>query len=90
MTPDGDWVVDQAAGLPGYFVIGGDNVGGLSTAPALGADLAQWIGAGGPRPASLEPYRLDRFAAADLDEQGLRARCLATYVTRYGRRVTVG
>ncbi len=50
MTPDGDWLVDQAAGLPGYFVIGGDNVGGRSTAPALGADLAQWIGAGGRRP----------------------------------------
>jgi hypothetical protein len=71
-------------------VIGGDNVGGLSTAPALGADLAGWIAAGGPRPEGLEPYRLDRFAAADLGEDRLRAVCLARYVTRYGPRVTAG
>ena len=47
MTADGEHVLGPAPGVAGLFVIGGCCVGGLTTAPALGELLAEWIA---PRP----------------------------------------
>ena len=48
MTADGEHVLGPAPGISGLYVIGGCCVGGLSTAPALGELLAEWIVRGRP------------------------------------------
>lgn len=67
LTADGYPIIDQIPNVAGLYVIGGCNVGGLSTSPAVGEAVARWI-AEGTRPAVLEPFRLDRFANADRAE----------------------
>ena len=48
MTADGEHVLGPAPGVSGLYVIGGCCVGGLTTAPALGELLAEWITLGRP------------------------------------------
>jgi len=43
VTPDGQKIVGPVESVPGLFVASGCNVGGLSTAPALGEALAELI-----------------------------------------------
>ena len=43
MTADGEHVLGPAPDVSGLWIIGGCCVGGLTTAPALGALLAEWI-----------------------------------------------
>ena len=43
MTADGEHVLGPAPGVSGLYLIGGCCVGGLTTAPALGELLAEWI-----------------------------------------------
>jgi glycine/D-amino acid oxidase-like deaminating enzyme len=81
MTADGEHVLGPAPGVTGLFVIGGCCVGGLSTAPALGALLAEWITAG---EASMDvsfmaPGRL----ATGLAEAELRDLCRLKYAHHY-------
>jgi glycine/D-amino acid oxidase-like deaminating enzyme len=85
MTPDGHFLVDRLEAVQGFFVASGCNVGGLSISPALGEVLADWIVSGSPRPAVLDPHRLDRFTAGFEDDDALRKACELTYSHKYGR-----
>lgn len=79
LTADGHPIIDQVPGADGFYVIGGCNVGGLSTSPAVGEAVARWI-ADGTRPSMLEPFRIDRFdglARAEL-ERAAREKYTAT------------
>jgi glycine/D-amino acid oxidase-like deaminating enzyme len=88
MTPDGHFIVDRLPDVDGFFVLTGCNVGGLSTSPALGDDLAEWI-VGGRRPPALEPFGLGRFGSEYDDEDRLREACFATYAHKYDQDETV-
>jgi len=83
MTPDGHFLIDRLPGIDGFYVASGCNVGGLSISPPIGEDLAGWIVAGGERPPSLAPFRVDRFDGRFASDAELRRACLATYVHKY-------
>jgi glycine/D-amino acid oxidase-like deaminating enzyme len=83
MTPDGYFLIDRMPGVTGFHVVSGCNVGGLTTSPAIGEDLAGWILAGGDRPPTLEPFRLDRFDDRFPNDDDLRSACVATYTHKY-------
>ncbi len=82
MTPDGHFLVGPLDAIEGLWMIGGCNVGGLSTSPALGQHLARWI-AGGERDDDLAPMDPRRFGRRYDDQERLRRACLATYVDKY-------
>jgi glycine/D-amino acid oxidase-like deaminating enzyme len=81
MTPDGEHVLGPAPGVSGLYVIGGCCVGGLSTAPALGELLAEWITQGRPSIdlSFMAPGRL----ATGLAEDRLRDLCRLQYAHHY-------
>lgn len=82
LTADGHPIFDEVPGARGFYVVGGCNVGGLSTSPAVGEELARWV-ASGTRPAVLEPFALARFAGES--DEALRQRARAKYVaTEFG------
>jgi glycine/D-amino acid oxidase-like deaminating enzyme len=85
MTPDGHFIVDELPGARGLYVASGCNVGGLSISPPIGEDLSGWIVAGGDRPRTLEPLRIDRFDDRYEDEEVLRADCFQTYAHKYDK-----
>ena len=87
MTADGEHVLGPAPGVPGLWVIGGCCVGGLTTAPALGALLAEWIVTGRPS-MDLSSMRPDRLATA-LPEPELKRRCLERYAHHYWSPTTM-
>jgi glycine/D-amino acid oxidase-like deaminating enzyme len=60
LTADGLFILDRLPGLRGFYVVAGCNVGGLSTSPAIGEAMADWIADGRPR-IDLRPFRLARF-----------------------------
>lgn len=82
MTPDRGYLIDQPAEVGGLYYSTGCNVMGLSIAPAFGEDMAAWITTG-ERPATLAPFRLDRFAGAGLTPGETRRRSLARYEAIY-------
>jgi glycine/D-amino acid oxidase-like deaminating enzyme len=81
MTADGEHVVGPAPGLSGLYVIGGCCVGGLTTAPALGELLAEWItqGRASPDLALMAPDRM----ATGIAEDELRELCRLQYAHHY-------
>lgn len=81
MTADGEHVLGPAPGISGLYVIGGCCVGGLSTAPALGELLAEWITQGHPSMdvSFMAPDRL----ATGLPENKLRDLCRLQYAHHY-------
>lgn len=81
MTADGAHVVGPAPGVPGLFVIGGCCVGGLSTAPALGALLVELITTGRPS-IDLSAMAPDRLATG-LPETELLEACRLHYAHHY-------
>jgi 4-methylaminobutanoate oxidase (formaldehyde-forming) len=88
MTPDRGYLIDQAPGLPGLYFFTGCNVLGLSTAPAIGEDIARWI-VSGERPATLAGFGLARFEAAGWSAEEVRRRALAQYERTYRDDETV-
>jgi 4-methylaminobutanoate oxidase (formaldehyde-forming) len=84
MTPDRGYLVDEAQ--PGLYFFTGCNVLGLSTAPAIGEDIAHWI-VSGERPATLAGFGLARFDALPAEE--VRRRALAQYERTYRDEQTV-
>lgn len=82
MTPDGHYLLDRLPGTDGTWVIGGCNVAGLATSPALGEHLADWI-ATGEKHAAVAPFSLDRFGSLDRAPEDLRRACLSTYAHKY-------
>jgi glycine/D-amino acid oxidase-like deaminating enzyme len=81
MTADGEHILGPAPGVSGLYVIGGCCVGGLSTAPALGELLADWITRGRPSIdlSFMAPSRL----ATGLAEDKLRELCRLQYAHHY-------
>jgi glycine/D-amino acid oxidase-like deaminating enzyme len=81
MTPDRAYLIDEAPAARGLYFSTGDSVMGLSVAPALGEDLANWI-LSGDRPPSLAGFRADRFDG-ELSAVETRRRALAAYEAMY-------
>ncbi|HYZ22451.1 MAG TPA: FAD-binding oxidoreductase [Rhodopila sp.] len=81
MTADGEHILGPAPGIDGLYVIGGCCVGGLSTAPALGELLAEWI-TNGRASLDLEFLSPSRVAA-QLPETELRELCRLQYAHHY-------
>jgi glycine/D-amino acid oxidase-like deaminating enzyme len=81
MTADGEHVLGPAPGASGLYVIGGCCVGGLSTAPALGELLAEWIAQG--RPSSDLSFMAPERLATGLAEDKLRDLCRLQYSHHY-------
>ncbi|MBV9811757.1 MAG: FAD-binding oxidoreductase [Acetobacteraceae bacterium] len=81
MTADGEHVLGPVPGVDGLFVVGGCCVGGLSTAPALGELLAEWItdGRASMDVSAMAPGRL----ATSLPEIELRELCRLQYAHHY-------
>jgi glycine/D-amino acid oxidase-like deaminating enzyme len=81
MTADGEHVLGPAPDVPGLWIIGGCCVGGLTTAPALGALLAGWIVDGQPSMdlSSMAPRR----EALALPKHELAERCRLQYAHHY-------
>jgi glycine/D-amino acid oxidase-like deaminating enzyme len=81
MTADGEHILGPAPGVSGLYVIGGCCVGGLTTAPALGELLAEWITEGRPSMdlSFMAPGRL----ATGLAEDKLRDLCRLQYAHHY-------
>jgi glycine/D-amino acid oxidase-like deaminating enzyme len=65
MTPDARYLLGPTGAVPGLFIATGCNVGGLSTAPALGEALAERIDTGRASIGDLSPLDPDRFGAID-------------------------
>ena len=81
MTADGEHVVGPAPDVPGLWIIGGCCVGGLTTAPALGALLAEWI-VGGQASMDLSSMAPKRKATA-LPNPDLAECCRLQYAHHY-------
>lgn len=60
MTADGNYIIDSVPGVPNFLVVGGCNVAGLTTSPAIGELVAQLLD-GEPPALDLSPVRLGRF-----------------------------
>ena len=78
MAPDGFPVLGQAPGVEGLLVASGDNVGGVSVAPAVGHLLSELI-LTGTSPFDLSRMAVDRFGHAYDNPQTLRRACEARY-----------
>ena len=81
MTADGGHVLGPAPDVPGLWIIGGCCVGGLTTAPTLGALLAGWI-VDGQASMDLSSMAPGRQAVA-LPERELAERCRLQYAHHY-------
>src|SRR5438105_2123584 len=78
MTPDCRFLVDESEDVPGLYFATGDNVGGLSTSPALGEALAEMV-VTGAKPELIAPFAAHRFAGYIGDDARLRRACRASY-----------
>lgn len=78
MTPDGSYLIDEVQGARGLFFFTGCNVMGLSCAPALGEDLAEWL-ATGKRPDVLEGFAIGRFDGRGYSSDDVHRKSLAEY-----------
>lgn len=81
MTADGEHVLGPAPGVSGLYVIGGCCVGGLTTAPALGEILSEWITQG--RPSMDVSFMAPDRMATNLAEDKLRDLCRLRYAHHY-------
>ena len=82
MTPDNEHVIGPLPGISGLFVIGGCNVGGLSTAPAFGELLSAMI-LGGELPEDIAQLLPERLLRRDWPEDELRDICRRSYAAHY-------
>jgi glycine/D-amino acid oxidase-like deaminating enzyme len=82
MTLDDEHLIGPVPGAAGFFVIGGCNVGGLSTALSFAEALCAVIA--DPRAAAaIEPLLPSRFAAQEVSEEALRQACRLHYGQHY-------
>ncbi len=78
MTPDGGYLIDQVHEAEGLYFSTGCNVMGLSVAPALGQDIADWV-INGHRPASLAGFAVSRFSKSVPTDAEVHQKSLAEY-----------
>ena len=82
MTLDDEHLIGPVPGAEGFFVIGGCNVGGLSTALSFAEALCAIIA--DPRAAAaIEPLLPARFAGQEVGEAALRGACRLHYGQHY-------
>ena len=89
MTLDDEHLIGPVPGIVGLYVLGGCNVGGLSTAPAFAEALVEII-QGGRDPGSLAPLLPGRFAGAAIDAAALRDACRTHYAWHYSSEAARG
>jgi glycine/D-amino acid oxidase-like deaminating enzyme len=82
MTPDGHHLFGEARGVPGFWVMSGCVVAGLSISPAAGEAMARWITSGEPGD-DMTQFALDRFGTRYHDREALTRACLARYSHHY-------
>ena len=85
MTPDNEHVIGPIPDTPGLYVLGGCNVGGLSTAPAFGELLCKMV-VEDRTPAETAPLLPARLLARAWPERELRDVCRANYAAHYAAR----
>ena len=81
MTPDARFLFGATKAVPGLYIATGCNVGGLSTAPALGEALAEVIDTGAASIGDITPLDPDRFGP--IDPETLFASTHREYVYQY-------
>jgi 4-methylaminobutanoate oxidase (formaldehyde-forming) len=82
MTPDGDFLLGDVPGIPGFYLATGCCVTGISAAPILGKLLAELIVDGQPS-LDISPMHISRFGKAYEDPVVLRQACEAAYAHYY-------
>lgn len=82
MTLDDEHLIGPVPGTAGFFVIGGCNVGGLSTALAFAEELCRIIADPGAAD-TLAPLLPARFTGQDVSEDALRKACRLHYGQHY-------
>jgi glycine/D-amino acid oxidase-like deaminating enzyme len=82
MTADGEHILGPWPALPGFYVVSGCCVGGLSIAPILGELLADWIVSGSPR-MDLTALSPAREAVRDMNDAALLEACRTQYAFHY-------
>ncbi|HEX5016599.1 MAG TPA: FAD-binding oxidoreductase [Actinomycetes bacterium] len=78
MTPDGSYLIDQVNDVDGLYFLAGCNVMGLSVAPALGRDVADWV-LSGRRPPTLAGFAVSRFPSSTLGDLAVKRRGIGEY-----------
>jgi 4-methylaminobutanoate oxidase (formaldehyde-forming) len=78
MTPDGNFLLSDIPNLPGFYVVSGCCVTGISAAPVLGKLLAEYLVDGTPSLA-IAPLHLRRFGAEYDDPHTLHRACEEAY-----------
>ncbi|MSP12799.1 MAG: FAD-binding oxidoreductase [Chloroflexi bacterium] len=61
MTPDGNYLIGPVPGIANFYIATGCNVGGLSTAPAVGRIIAELV-TEGRSSTDILPFAITRFA----------------------------
>jgi 4-methylaminobutanoate oxidase (formaldehyde-forming) len=81
-TPDGEFILGEAAGVRGFWVACGFCAHGVSGSGGIGRALAEWIVAGEP---SLDLWHMDvrRFGAHASSRRWVRERAAEVYRTYY-------
>jgi 4-methylaminobutanoate oxidase (formaldehyde-forming) len=82
LTPDGDFLLGDVPGIPGFYLATGCCVTGISAAPILGKLLAELI-VDGQSSLDLSPLHISRFGKAYEDPAILRQACEAAYAHYY-------
>jgi sarcosine dehydrogenase len=78
VTPDGDFLLSDIPGIPGFYIASGCCVTGISAAPVLGKLLAEWI-VDGTSQLDIAPMNIRRFGKAYEDTATLHRACEAVY-----------
>ena len=81
-TPDGNFILGEAAEQSGYFVAAGFNAFGIAAAGGAGWALAGWIENGEP-PFDLWPVDIRRFGPSHRKMDWVRSRTLELYGKHY-------
>jgi 4-methylaminobutanoate oxidase (formaldehyde-forming) len=82
MTVDGHHLVGPVPGADGMWMAAGCNVAGLSIAPVIGEQLAEWIVDGAPSH-DLAPMAVTRFGPEWADAERVREAAAGHYATFY-------
>ncbi len=81
-TPDGNFILGEAAEVRGIFVGAGFNAFGIAAGGGAGMALAEWVAKGEP-PYDLWPVDIRRFGRNHLDTAWVRTRTMEAYAKHY-------
>jgi 4-methylaminobutanoate oxidase (formaldehyde-forming) len=81
-TPDGNFILGQAAEVRNIFVGAGFNAFGIASGGGAGMALAEWVVRGEP-PSDLWPVDIRRFGRNHQDIDWVRTRTLEAYAKHY-------